>query len=73
MLEHWDLPILCLTWTGFAIGFSAYITTPVFKKRYEDKEFCRCVSVGVGFCGLQLFLTIPVFVECEDAQHKTQL
>lgn len=65
-----DLQIVHLDWVGPGIGAGFSLYTPVFKKRYEDKEWFRCISLIVHLMGFQLCLTIPLWVEGVDAEER---
>lgn len=61
-----DLQIAQLNWLGFGIGGGFAISTPVFKLRYSDAEWRRCLSILVHFMGAQACLTLPLWVERTD-------
>lgn len=57
------LQVIQLNWMQFCIGANFSITTPCFQKRLEDPTLWRCLSVGVGLMGFQLFITVPLWIE----------
>lgn len=66
----WDLAIFTFIFSGPAIGASFYITTPLLKKRYQDKEVYLCFSVQVSFCGIHAGFTLPLWVQFKDEREN---
>lgn len=50
---------------GFCIGGGANLSTPVFKLRYTDRDWYRCISIVAYFMGFQASVTIPLWKDNE--------
>ena len=66
-----SLKILQFNWLGMCIGAGFAITTPVFKKNYQDEHKWQCWQLLLHLMGVQVCLTLPIWkIELAEASEE---